>query len=98
MRADISQFSMKTPGSLSEVLKILHTEAGTWTPFAGGTDLMVLYEAGQLKKRNFLNIRGIPELSGIQVEDQQLVLGALTTYTEIRENAILQKEFPNLCH
>jgi CO/xanthine dehydrogenase FAD-binding subunit len=72
-------------------------EAGAWKPFAGGTDLMVLFEAGQLEHKKFLSLWHLPELRGIEVGDDSVVLGGLTTYTEVLKSDVLQKEFPMLC-
>ena len=85
------------PGSLADVLALLNTEPGVWKPFAGGTDLMVLLEAGKLDHRNYVNIWGLNELRGIEVTDTHVTLGALTTYTEVQSHPILQSEFPMLC-
>jgi CO/xanthine dehydrogenase FAD-binding subunit len=68
-----------------------------WRPFAGGTDLMVLLEAGKLPHRKFLSIWKFAELRGIAVTSESLSIGALSTYTEIQRNGILQREFPLLC-
>ena len=72
-------------------------EPGVWQPFAGGTDLMVLLEAGKLPHKKFLNIWNLAELRGIAATADQVTLGALTTYTEVRGNEILAREFPLLC-
>ena len=85
------------PGSLADALAILNTEPGVWRPFAGGTDLMVLLEAGKLDHRNYVNIWGLSELRGIEITDTHVTLGALTTYTEVQADPILQSEFPMLC-
>jgi CO/xanthine dehydrogenase FAD-binding subunit len=58
---------------------------------------MVLLEAGKLSHRSFLSIWKLPELHGIEVTVANVTLGALTTYTEIRRNEILAREFPLLC-
>jgi CO/xanthine dehydrogenase FAD-binding subunit len=85
------------PRSLADALALLKTEPGVWKPFAGGTDLMVLLEAGKLDHRNYVNIWGLDELRGIDVTDTHVTLGALTTYTEVQSHPILQNEFPMLC-
>lgn len=85
------------PGSLADALALLNKEPGVWKPFAGGTDLMVLLEAGKLAHRNYVNIWGLNELHGIQASDTHVTLGALTTYTEVQTHPILQTEFPMLC-
>ena len=86
-----------SPESLNETLSVLSHEPGVWQPFAGGTDLMVLLEAGKLAHKNYVNIWNLPELRGIEVSPEQVSIGALTTYTEVQEHALLRSEFPMLC-
>jgi CO/xanthine dehydrogenase FAD-binding subunit len=88
---------LTTPASLADALALLGNEPGVWKPFAGGTDLMVLLEAGKLVHRNYVNIWGLRELRGIEANDTHITLGALTTYTEVQMNPILRREFPMLC-
>jgi CO/xanthine dehydrogenase FAD-binding subunit len=88
---------MRTPATLAETLATLAREPGIWRPFAGGTDLMVLLEAGKLTHRRFLNIWKLPELRSIAVAEDSVTLGALATYTEIQNHAVLGAEFPLLC-
>ena len=97
MRAFIPAYQLVTPQSLSEALTIIASDSCAWRPFAGGTDLMVLLEAGKLPHQNYLNIWKLPELRGIEVTDTFVSLGALTTYTEVQNHEILRKEFPMLC-
>ena len=97
MRAFVPNYELTTPSSLAEALALLNREPGAWKPFAGGTDLMVLLEAGKLPHRNYVNIWGLKELRGIEVTDSHITLGALTTYTDVQSNSILQSEFPMLC-
>ena len=97
MRAYVPGYQLTTPASLNDALALIGNEPGVWKPFAGGTDLMVLLEAGKLPHRNYVNIWPLHELRGIEITDEHVTLGALTTYTEIQANAVLQREFPMLC-
>ncbi|MDQ2976366.1 MAG: FAD binding domain-containing protein [Acidobacteriota bacterium] len=97
MRAYLPSYDLVSPQSLNEALNFLASEPGAWKPFAGGTDLMVLLEAGKLPHKNYLNIWNLNELRGIEVSAEQVTLGALTTYTEVQSNSILRQEFPMLC-
>ncbi|HEX8141121.1 MAG TPA: xanthine dehydrogenase family protein subunit M [Pyrinomonadaceae bacterium] len=97
MRAYLPEYELKTPRDLGAALEVLAAEPGVWKPFAGGTDLMVLFEAGRLAHKRFLNIRNLGELRGIDVSDEHITLGALTTYTDVRRSEVLQSEFPMLC-
>jgi CO/xanthine dehydrogenase FAD-binding subunit len=97
VRAFIPNYELTTPSSLADALALLKREPGLWKPFAGGTDLMVLLEAGKLPHRNYVNIWGLKELRGIDVTDSHITLGALTTYTDVQAHETLQSEFPMLC-
>ena len=97
MRAYVPSYRLLSPSDLSEALDTLAQNAGTWKPFAGGTDLMVLLEAGKLPHQNYVNIWNLNELRGIEVTDDRVILGALTTYTEVQNHPVLQTEFPMLC-
>ena len=97
VRAFIPNYQLTTPASLADALALFTDEPGVWKPFAGGTDLMVLLEAGKLAHRNYVNIWGFHELRGIETTDSHVTLGALTTYTEVQADPILRREFPMLC-
>jgi CO/xanthine dehydrogenase FAD-binding subunit len=98
LRASLPCYELVAPRNLDAALEMLGRELGVWKPFAGGTDLMVLLEAGKLPHRKFLSIWKFAELRGIEVSSESLSVGALSTYTEIQRNPILEREFPLLCH
>ena len=96
MRSFVPEFELRGPRDLAETLEWMAREPGAWRAFAGGTDLMVLLEAGKLAHRKFVNIARLGELRGIEVTPEQVMIGALTTYTDVRRNEILAREFPLL--
>ena len=88
----------ESPRSLSEAYALLTDGDGVaWRPVAGGTDLMVQIagEIGEPPGR-VLDIWGLDELRGISVDGDRLVLGALTTYTEIRHSPVVAEFLPAL--
>lgn len=97
MRAYLPSYELKVPRDLNEALALLRDEPGAWRPFAGGTDLMVLLEAGKLAHRKFFSVRRLVELKEIEETREHVTLGALTTYAEVQRNETLRKEFPSLC-
>lgn len=97
MRAYLPDYELKTPANLGEALRLLSDEPGVWRPFAGGTDLMVLLEAGKLAHKRFVSLWGLPELRGIEVSDSLVTIGAMTTYSQIQRHDVLRAEFPMLC-
>jgi CO/xanthine dehydrogenase FAD-binding subunit len=97
MRSYVPAYEIEAPPNLAATLGRMAREPGTWKPFAGGTDLMVLLEAGKLPHRKYLSIWKLPELRGITVTPTHVTLGSLSTYSEIRHHAVLADEFPLLC-
>jgi CO/xanthine dehydrogenase FAD-binding subunit len=97
MRAHVPSYQLISASSLRDALGLLAGEPGYWQPFAGGTDLMVLLEAGRLPHKNYLNLWNLGELRGINVAEKHVTLGALTTYTDVQSHPVLQQEFPMLC-
>jgi CO/xanthine dehydrogenase FAD-binding subunit len=97
MRSYVPAYEMKAPRDLAAGLEWMAREPGVWRPFAGGTDVMVLLEAGKLPHRKFVSIWKLPELRGIEVTAEGVLLGALTTYTELRRHETIAREFPLLC-
>jgi CO/xanthine dehydrogenase FAD-binding subunit len=97
MRANVPAYQLMSPANLADVLELLAREPGVWKPFAGGTDLMVLLEAGKLAHTNYLNIWNLNELRGIEVNETHVTLGGLTTYTQVQAHPVLRSEFAMLC-
>jgi CO/xanthine dehydrogenase FAD-binding subunit len=97
MRSYLPDFELHAASSLDEALKMMAAEPGAWRPFAGGTDLMVLLEAGKLAAGRYLSLQHFDELRGISTDDQAIVIGALTTYSDVMRSAVLQAECPLLC-
>ncbi len=96
MRAFLPQYDLYTPKLLQEALEMLEESPGTWVPLAGGTDLMVRFADGMLPRGKYINIWGISELKGIRDEGEEISIGALTTFTELCEHALIQKHLPLL--
>jgi xanthine dehydrogenase small subunit len=87
---------VQSPGTLADAYALLAGAAG-WRPIAGGTDLMVQItgELGPPPDR-VLDLWRLDELRGISVVGDRLVIGALTTYTDIRRSEACQDALPAL--
>lgn len=91
MRSHVPSYELTAARDVPHALSML---CEGYRPIAGGTDVMVLFEAGKLAHKQWMSIRGIPELRFIDVDPDYVTLGALTTYTDVRRSAILAAEFP----
>ena len=88
---------VESPRSLADAYVLLTDGGAAWRPVAGGTDLLVQLtgELGPPPDR-VLDIWGLDELRGINLDGDELVIGALTTYTELRQSALVSELLPAL--
>jgi len=98
MRSALSTLEVARPRDLAHALKLLHASlgAGRLVPLAGGTDLFVTLNSGVVPGRRFLDLGSLRELRGVREQGGRLVLGALTTFSEIREHALVRRRYPAL--
>jgi CO/xanthine dehydrogenase FAD-binding subunit len=82
------------PGGLTAVLGLLSDAPGEWTPIAGGTELMVAFAAGRLGARKLVNLWGIPDLRFIETTAESIVIGACTTFVDLRAHGGVAQELP----
>lgn len=95
MRAAVAPLRLVRPRSLGEALA---ARAGDdrLLPIAGCTDVFVQLQFGQVPAQRYLDLWALDELRGIEVKDGRLVLGALTTYTDIIRSTVVNDWLPML--
>ena len=96
MRSNPCDYEMVAPGTLRATVALLASEPGGWLPIAGGTDVMVQYAAGNLPARKLVSIWNLPELRRIETSADEIRVGAGCTYTDLRKNEVVIREFPLL--
>jgi CO/xanthine dehydrogenase FAD-binding subunit len=87
--------SLERPRSLKAALSMLAADPSL-VPIAGCTDVYVGLHFGTMPQRKFIDLWGLNELRGISVNGGVLTIGALTTYTELIESAVVRKRVPML--
>jgi CO/xanthine dehydrogenase FAD-binding subunit len=95
MKSDPADYDLIAPGSLQAAVTLL-AENPAWLPIAGGTDVMVQFAAGTLAARKLLSIWNLPELRRIENSPGELRVGAACTYTDLRRDPLIAREFPLL--
>jgi len=84
-----------SPRNLESAVKAM--AGGNVTVFCGGTDLTPQTNAGLRQyARTLMNIRRIDGLSGIDVTNDKVRIGALTTVSEIKQDPLLKEIAPVL--
>jgi CO/xanthine dehydrogenase FAD-binding subunit len=94
MHSDPAQFELIAPRTLSAALDLLAD--GKHTPIAGGTEIMVAFNAGRLEQKSLLSINHLRELRFIRAEDEAIHIGAGATFTDIRRSKEIAADLPLL--
>jgi len=85
----------EAPQTIADAVRLLHGDPDAKV-FAGGTDLLVQYRSGLREPSAFVDVKRIPELSGIALDARGLRLGAATSAATIVEHRELQRVWPGL--
>ncbi|HXS14370.1 MAG TPA: FAD binding domain-containing protein, partial [Acidobacteriaceae bacterium] len=96
MRSDVTGYELSAPLNLQAVLTQIASEPGRHALLAGGTELMVALNTGRLGSRSLISIQHLRELRFIRVTADAVVIGAGTTFTDIRRNETIARELPML--
>jgi xanthine dehydrogenase small subunit len=91
---DLDDPEADTPRTLTKAYALL-AEGGR-RPLAGGTDALVERAAGVGATGRYLDLAALAELRGIRAADGVLVLGASTTYAELRRSLLVAEHAPVL--
>jgi CO/xanthine dehydrogenase FAD-binding subunit len=87
------------PRNVKEALALMAEgwgEARPFTPMAGGTDLFVTMNVGQIPGERFLDLWGLDELRTVDREGRTLIIGAIATYSELIASPEIKKLLPIL--
>jgi len=90
-------FAYERPPTLAEAVSILGGLGPRARPLAGGTDLIIRLRDRSLQPDVVVDVKGIAELDGaIREADGRLVIGALTTMTDIAAHPRIRRDFTSL--
>ncbi len=95
----MQKLSYLKPQTLKEALGYLNEYGAKVKPYAGGTDLMVQLREGSSRLKDveyLMDVQALPELRGIEVLDDCIRIGAMTSHTEVNESEVLRKYVPFL--
>jgi carbon-monoxide dehydrogenase medium subunit len=89
-------FEYHSPASLEEAVKLLSTLGEDVKILGGGQSLVTLMKLRLARPKHLIDLNSIPGLSYIRDEGNHLLIGALTTHTEIEESELLKRKTPLL--
>jgi len=82
--------SYYAPQQLEELLAILAEKKEKAKILAGGTDLVIALQEGKLDYDYIVALHKIPELKGITLRGDTIVIGSMTTHTEVERSPLIR--------
>jgi carbon-monoxide dehydrogenase medium subunit len=79
------------PETLAEALDLMARYGEDARPLAGGQSLVILLRAGLVAPEILVDLKRIPELLGIGLDDGWLTVGATTTYRAVARDAVVRE-------
>ena len=93
----IPRFQLARPATLAEAFAAFDAAGGDAAWYAGGTELLQVMKMGLARFGTLVDLKGLPELRGIAVEDGgALRIGGGATHREIERSTVVRRESPAL--
>lgn len=92
----LREFKYCEPASLDEAVRILVAAGDEARVLAGGTDLVVDMKMGRMRPSTVVNLKSIPDLSGVADDSGRTRIGALTKVTEVEASPLVRQRHPAL--
>ena len=92
----MSEMRYAAPTTLEAAHALLAGASGPARVLAGGTDLMIRMRAGLIEPGLLVDIKGIPEMTSIVVEDGGFRFGAAVPCMELVEHAEFARTWPGV--
>jgi xanthine dehydrogenase YagS FAD-binding subunit len=89
-------FEYAHPKTLKEATALLGSSWADAEVLAGGTDLISLMKDYLVAPKRLVNIKGIKELGGVSKSGGGLRIGALATFDDLANSALVRSEYPSI--
>jgi carbon-monoxide dehydrogenase medium subunit len=90
----LREFHLEEPETVEEASALLARHGETAKVYAGGTELLLAMKESLIRSERLINIKKIPDLDGVKLENGSVRIGPLTTHRTLEEDARLQKHLP----
>jgi carbon-monoxide dehydrogenase medium subunit len=87
-------FELHRASSVDEATDLLGRFGDDAVAIAGGTELLLVLKLGFGEYGHLVDVRGIPELTGIRLVDGLLEIGAAVTHREIERSPLVREQIP----
>lgn len=91
-----ASFAYVAPRSLDEALQLLKQHGDDAKLLAGGHSLLPAMKLRLASPRTLIDLGTVPGLTGVRLEGDKLMIGALTVHADVASSDVVGKYFPGL--
>jgi carbon-monoxide dehydrogenase medium subunit len=91
-----ASFGYVAARSVEEALELLVKHGDDGKLLAGGHSLIPAMKLRLQSPRTLIDLGTVPGLCGVKIDDDQLVIGALTVHADVAASEVVRKHFPGL--
>ena len=89
-------FTISQPASATEASETIARHDGAAALYAGGTELLLAMKEGVLAYEHLVDVKTIPGLDELRLENGELWIGAAVTHTQIEHQPVVLERLPAL--
>src|SRR5713226_6759912 len=90
----LRRFRLEEPESVKDASDLLAQHGESAKLYAGGTELLLAMKEGLIHYERLVNVKKVPSLDGIKVDDGSIHIGALSTHRQLAESSVLRERLP----
>ncbi len=94
----LPDFEYYAPATLNEACELLAKLGPNAKVFAGGTDILTKMKQELLSPGALVSIKNLGQLTEINGNDEEIVIGARVTHNGLIDSPVLQKRYPSICY
>ncbi|HEY1266654.1 MAG TPA: xanthine dehydrogenase family protein subunit M [Candidatus Binatia bacterium] len=92
----LRRFRLEEPETIPEASALLARHGESARIYAGGTELLLVMKEGLARYERLVNVKKIPGLDQIKLDNGSISIGALATHRRLTRDALLEKHLPAL--
>jgi carbon-monoxide dehydrogenase medium subunit len=90
----LGRFRLEEPESVQEASQLLGRYGEAARIYAGGTELLLVMKEGLAHYERLVNVKKIPELGQVKLDDGAISIGALSTHRQLSRSPEVRQHLP----
>ena len=92
----LPRFAIHRPTTLAEAGELMNRLGDDAVVYAGGTELLLVMKLGFADYRHLVDVKGIAELSRLEIDEDDLLIGGGVTHRTIERSPVVRERWPAL--